>query len=94
MLVDIVGWVTPQASAARPKCRSFASASKSSSLSIKDGTFQEAIALTMDITASTRRSRQKPAPGANVAAIDRKFKSTNIILALIAFRYRSTGLLY
>ena len=34
-LVDIVGWVTPQASAARPKCRSFASASRSSSLSIK-----------------------------------------------------------
>jgi hypothetical protein len=27
--------VTPQASAARPKCRSFASASRSSSLSIK-----------------------------------------------------------
>ena len=34
-LVDMVGWVTPQASAARPKCRSFASASSSSSLSIK-----------------------------------------------------------
>jgi hypothetical protein len=34
MLVDIVGWVTPQASAARPKCRSLASASRSSSLSI------------------------------------------------------------
>ena len=34
-LVDIVGWVTPQASAARPKCRSLASASRSSSLSIK-----------------------------------------------------------
>ena len=31
----MVGWVTPQASAARPKCRSFASASSSSSLSIK-----------------------------------------------------------
>ena len=35
MLVDIVGCVTPQASAARPKCRSLASASRSSSLSIK-----------------------------------------------------------
>ena len=35
-LVDMVGWVTPQASAARPKCRSFASASRSSSLSIKE----------------------------------------------------------
>ena len=32
----MVGWVTPQASAARPKCRSFASASSSSSLSIKE----------------------------------------------------------
>jgi hypothetical protein len=31
----MVGWVTPQASAARPKWRSFASASRSSSLSIK-----------------------------------------------------------
>src|SRR5947199_8457959 len=35
-LVDMVGWVTPQASAARPKCRSLASASRSSSLSIKE----------------------------------------------------------
>src|ERR1700730_6247761 len=34
-LVDMVGWVTPQASAARPKCRSLANASRSSSLSIK-----------------------------------------------------------
>src|SRR6516164_5840811 len=32
---DSVGWVTPQASAARPKCRSRASARRNSSLSIK-----------------------------------------------------------
>src|ERR1700756_3890283 len=35
-LVDIVGCVTPQASAARPKWRSLARASNSSSLSIKN----------------------------------------------------------
>src|ERR1700738_616375 len=39
-LVDIVGGVTPQASAARPKCRSLAKASRSSSLSIKSKTFR------------------------------------------------------
>src|SRR5262252_9738873 len=35
MPADSVGWVTPQASAARPKCRSRASARRNSSLSIK-----------------------------------------------------------
>src|SRR4051794_7115971 len=43
-LVDMVGWVTPQASAARPKCRSFASANKSSSLSIKEMVPENAVA--------------------------------------------------
>jgi hypothetical protein len=40
-LVDIVGCVTPQASAARPKCRSFARASRSSSFSIKKHAFDK-----------------------------------------------------
>jgi hypothetical protein len=40
----MVGWVTPQASAARPKCRSFASASRSSSLSIKEMAPENAVA--------------------------------------------------
>src|SRR5215471_16381258 len=39
MLVDMVGCVTPQASAARPKCLSLASANRSSSLSIMGASY-------------------------------------------------------
>jgi hypothetical protein len=61
--VDIVGWVTPQASAARPKCRSLAKAKRSSSLSINKQDPSDILHLNaiMTITATTWQDTPKTA---------------------------------
>jgi hypothetical protein len=93
--VDIVGWVTPQASAARPKCRSLAKAKRSSSLSINKQNPSDILHLNaiMTITATTWQDTPK----------DRIFAgqghhhvslSSDFIRQSMRFLYRSMRQLY